>query len=153
MKLYLVRHGQAVSESVDAERPLSPKGQRDIQNIAQYLKQKSVDVYGIFHSPLKRAQQTAEIIRHILNPSVSLTVNNYLLPDDPVDRLEEELRTVNVDSMVVGHLPFLGHLTAALVGEEFNPNSFHFDTGTVVLLERNQSLKWKMIWHISPKTI
>ena len=37
MKLYLVRHGEAVSRSQDPERPLSQRGRSDVEGVATRL--------------------------------------------------------------------------------------------------------------------
>ena len=37
MKLYLMQHGDALQKDVDPDRPLSPRGRRDIEKIAAFL--------------------------------------------------------------------------------------------------------------------
>lgn len=43
MRLYLVQHGEAVSEEIDPARSLSEKGKTDISKIAKFLKEKKVN--------------------------------------------------------------------------------------------------------------
>jgi probable phosphoglycerate mutase len=59
--LYLVRHG----EQLDAEHgmpdgPLSPRGRRQAERIAERLS--GVPFTGAWHSPLRRAQETAQVL-------------------------------------------------------------------------------------------
>lgn len=66
--IYVTRHGSTPYNDKDLlqgaiDIPLSPKGEKQGERLAERLKEKSFDV--IFHSPLIRAKQTAEIVnRH-----------------------------------------------------------------------------------------
>ena len=62
MRLYVVRHGDAVSEKVDPARPLSEEGCGTVQSIASFLKESGVRVSRVFHSGKARAAQTAAIL-------------------------------------------------------------------------------------------
>ena len=74
MRLYLIRHGKAVSAGLatsDAERPLSPEGREATERVAKRLRGLGVEWGLILTSPLVRARQTAEILRGVgLAPSV-----------------------------------------------------------------------------------
>jgi len=48
MKVYLVQHGQSVSEDVDPARPLSEKGQKDMEKVARFLKGVNLKITIIF---------------------------------------------------------------------------------------------------------
>lgn len=63
--MYIIRHGQTVWNESDLfqgrlDSPLTKKGIQDAQKIADYLKDKQINI--IFTSPLGRAKQTAKII-------------------------------------------------------------------------------------------
>lgn len=63
--IYLVRHGATGYNDQDlfqgvSDQLLSEKGKLESQKLAQRLKAETIDI--IFHSPLTRARQTAEII-------------------------------------------------------------------------------------------
>ncbi len=64
MKIYVVRHGQSEDGALGlyqrADSPLSPKGIKEAELIAERLTKIPVEV--IYTSPLKRAWQTAETI-------------------------------------------------------------------------------------------
>lgn len=63
--IYLVRHGATDYNDQDLfqgvlDNSLSEKGKQESEKLAQRLKDETIDI--IFHSPLTRARQTAEII-------------------------------------------------------------------------------------------
>jgi broad specificity phosphatase PhoE len=63
--IYLVRHGATGYNDQDLfqgvlDNSLSEKGRQESEKLAQRLKDETIDI--IFHSPLARARQTAEII-------------------------------------------------------------------------------------------
>ena len=62
MKLYLVRHGEALSEHVARERPLSDKGKRDAAAMAAFLGRAGIRVAEVQHSGKARARETAELL-------------------------------------------------------------------------------------------
>ena len=55
MKLFLVRHGSAVAQRGDSERPLSHEGVQEVQRTAQYLKENASTVRKIYHLWTKTA--------------------------------------------------------------------------------------------------
>jgi phosphohistidine phosphatase len=63
--LYLIRHGLAVDRTpdlTDADRPLTPAGQQKTQRVAQRLVDLGIRGDRLLTSPLRRAQQTADIL-------------------------------------------------------------------------------------------
>ena len=65
MKLYLVRHADAVSEDIaggDDVRWLSARGREAARGLARLLREQRVELDAICHSPLPRAMQTAELL-------------------------------------------------------------------------------------------
>jgi phosphohistidine phosphatase len=148
MKVYLARHGEAVSSQVDAERPLSEQGRAGIRNVASYIKPLKISVEHIWHSGKLRAAQTAEIL------SDAMTVKNCsarkgLKPNDDVSIIAGELEAYNSDLMLVGHLPFLAYLASLLIADGDN---ISFDTGTIICFSRNNPGRWQIEWTISPRS-
>lgn len=150
MKLYLVRHGEAVSRSLDPERPLSERGRAEVRSVAARFAQAGVTASVLLHSGKKRAQETAEL----LGAAIALRSPMRRVADiDPLDSTEPFAREVEQwteDAVVVGHLPFMGSLAARLLAgdEEASPVEFH--TGTAVCLEREGAGSWKLAWVIHP---
>ena len=63
MKLYLVRHAHAVSDAEDPARPLSPRGREVALSMGRWLRgNAAVDIEEVWHSPLVRARETAELV-------------------------------------------------------------------------------------------
>lgn len=78
--ILLARHGATPYNDQDLlqgarDIPLSPKGMAQVERLAERLKEQAIDI--IFHSPLERAFQTAEVINrhhHVpMNPIPSFT--------------------------------------------------------------------------------
>lgn len=69
-RLYLLRHGIAVPHGTpgieDDDRPLTPKGEKRVRQVAYGLKHLGLDVQKIVSSPLPRAYRTAEIVARVL---------------------------------------------------------------------------------------
>ncbi len=148
MKLYLMQHGQALSESEDPQRALSQKGKEETQKIADSLKNKGLSPNSIWHSKKLRARQTAEII------SLAISCKNTrerddLNPDDPVAKFTSEIGMMNKDIMIVGHLPFLSKLASLFLtgSEDLRPVSFTYSG--ILCLERKE--KWQVAWFLTPE--
>lgn len=75
MIIYLVRHGQTEYNKLrriqgTQDHPLTEEGLEDAKKCAKALKDK--EIHGLFSSPLKRAQSTAEIIGEEIGLKVRL---------------------------------------------------------------------------------
>ncbi len=152
MKVYLVRHGEAVSEVVDPARPLSEKGRKEAGKVAAFLKQADISVEKVFHSGKKRAFETAGIIAEEL--STEIDQREGLMPGDDVSVcarwLEGLASSGGEDLMLVGHLPFMGYLVGMMVNGELNDGVVQFETATVVCLERAMEGKWVIRFVVEP---
>src|SRR5437588_7924009 len=65
MKLCFLRHGEADWPNwnkPDDERPLTERGKKEIQKVADFFKVLDISLDRIVTSPLPRAQQTAAIV-------------------------------------------------------------------------------------------
>lgn len=135
MKIYLVRHGEAVTPDINPEKPLSPQGRENIEKIARYLGSKSFPLNLILHSDKARARETAQIMAEHLAPEVKPEEYPGLGPNDPIGEGFVRVGVEDGDCMIVGHLPYLnkfvGHAIAGNEGLEL----INFQTGTTVCLE------------------
>jgi len=150
MKLYLVRHGEAVSEQSDFKRPLSPRGREEVKKVAGLVKDKALAVKAIYHSGKKRAEETAKIIQSVLNLQCPFLAKDSLSPNDPVDKIYQEIIKMTEDSLIVGHMPFLSRLTSKLVLGTEAKEIVGFKTGTMVALEKIGDKKWQVLFSVSP---
>jgi len=145
--LFLVRHGQAMPESRDSLRPLSPQGVKELEKLAKYLAEQNIQIDEVLHSNKLRARQTAEILSKHIGPSGGLREVGGLNPmDDPQPWIDE--LTVSKDKlMIVGHLPFMSRLASLLLTRRMNSSCIVFYPGTVAAF-RNSGSDWAVEWVI-----
>lgn len=155
MRLYLVRHGEAVREIENPERPLSEKGRSDLDKLAVFLARSGARIERILHSPKRRALETAALLGAVIGQGVALEqVARGLSPNDPVDILLEAVKNWSVDTMMVGHLPHIGRLASRLMVSDSQHLAIDFAPATVACLERNaEDGPWRLIWVICPEVI
>jgi len=150
MRLYLVRHGEAVSEEVNPERPLSQRGRLDVEKMGRFLRRAKLKVDLIWHSGKVRALETAQILGGALFVKDPPVTRQGLAPLDPIKLIENQLRKREEDLMIVGHLPFLGKLASSLVSGSSSPDLVTFQAGGVACLERLEGGSWRLEWILSP---
>lgn len=123
MNLYLLRHGLAVEPGTpgflqDAQRPLTPKGERKLEKIAAAMDNMSLSFDLALSSPHVRARQTAEKIVRRLKLKRGLEFSDALAPDGSFKKL---IAVVNhfepqpENLLLVGHEPSLSELISLLV--------------------------------------
>lgn len=109
MELILWRHAQALDTFPDDERKLTPKGRKDAETMAKWLKKRLPDNFSLWTSPLARSLETALFLGE---PEVT----SALLPHAPAEVFFRQIGWPAEDKTVVavGHQPFLG-LAGALI--------------------------------------
>ena len=152
MRLFLMRHGDAVDEHVNPDRPLSELGIVEVKKVAQFLKNAKMEFNAIYHSAKTRAKQSAELIKKILHTSFALQMKEYLSPNSPrEDILKDIARDVQERNvLIVGHLPFLSYLVSQLVTGDEHKSLLTMSTGTLVILEKNLEA-WSFVAMITPE--
>jgi phosphohistidine phosphatase len=153
MRLFLVRHGEAVSSDVDPARPLSEAGKAAVSRVGKHLKGLGIRVGEIRCSTKVRALQTAQIIAEEIAPGTAPAETQGLKPNDAVEPVAGELEGEQRDVMIVGHLPFLPALAARLLGESRTAEPIAFPTAGVVALVRNDQGSWSAEFRIWPEEI
>lgn len=151
MKLYLIQHGHALSSDEDPDRPLSSQGTSDVTAISAYLDNLNVRVDTIIHSGKTRAMQSAMIARILTDNEISFMTG--LDPNDQITSITSVLGSWDSDTMIIGHLPFLGKLAAFLVSEDESLPSFNFTPGTLLILESKSPGEWMVNSMIRPDSI
>lgn len=138
MKLLVVRHADAMSaadalrsNTDDFDRPLTPKGVRQIHEASERLARMVQAPKRIFHSPLLRAVQTAEVLGEAW-PGAELVLCDALIPPVVGARILEALGDSG-DTVLVGHEPELGKLAAWLMTGVAEP-LFSFEKGGAALI-------------------
>ncbi len=153
MKIFIMRHGEAVAESMDILRPLSDNGREEVAKTAHVMKQKGLIPSIIYHSKKLRARQTAEIIKGLLSAPVRLEEKPFLNPNDDVGAAVNNLiRDTNRDNiMIISHLPFIDHLTSFLVRGETGSSGIKFSEATVAVVHVSTIGKGEINEIISPR--
>ena len=150
MKVYLVRHGEAVSSQFDPQRPLSEQGFADIRKVASFIKPLEISVEHIWHSGKLRAAQTAEILAESVSVEKECSAHKNLGPNDDVTIIADELEAYDTDLMIVGHLPFVAYLTSQLIAGNETASVIAFDAGSIACLNRSNPGQWQVDWIITP---
>jgi phosphohistidine phosphatase len=157
MRLYLVRHGEALSEEEDPKRPLSEKGRGEVQRVASLLEDAGVLVGLVQHSGKLRAVETAAILSGPLSRDGTITHRSGLKPNDPVEPLAQQLCSMSdTDSrgglMLVGHLPFMERLASQLLCDDPESGMVRFPEGGVLCLE-GAGKEWTTEWFVIPDVV
>jgi len=156
VKLYLVRHAEAIERSgttPDASRHLTTKGRLAFRKIARRVRKAGITPAVIFTSPLLRAVQTAEILAERLKHEGQVVVARELSPGFDLQDLHSLLKRAGSpgEAAFVGHEPDLGLLAAALLAI---PESFRLRKGAVLALEADGSARKgtaKFLWRMEEK--
>ena len=158
--LYIVRHGIAVEPGTpgiaDDERPLTPKGEKRMRQIARGLRKLDLKLDRIITSPLPRAARrprsspTHWMLAHVLETSNVLqtgssaaTVQRWLR-----ERPEERL-------MIVGHNPTLSDLVSLLVLGSTQPRICDLKKGGIAALTHAVAAKdlYDVTWLATPRLV
>lgn len=142
-----MRHGEAVDEAVDRRRPLSEQGRKEVADVAAQLRNIGMAPDRIFHSHKTRAAQTAEILHDGLDAVDGTESIDGLSPGDPPDPVVARLSGCEGNVIIVGHLPSLEHIAAALLGDD--PPRHTFPTAGALLIER-QPRSWRIVGRYAP---
>ncbi len=76
-----------------------------------------------------------------------------LAPNDSVEVAADLIAGWSEDTMVVGHLPFMGRLVSHLVAGSEEANVAAFQPGAVVCLERADGDGWALAWMVRPELL
>jgi len=153
MPLYLVQHAAALPKDQDPERPLAPEGRQAAEKVGAFLAARDIRPQRIEHSGKLRARQTAEIMAAHIQPPEGVHEAESLTPLDDVDETIDRLGDGSQDVMLVGHLPHLSRLAAALVTDTEEPPVARFRMGGVLCLEpgEGEDDTWVVAWMIVPE--
>jgi phosphohistidine phosphatase len=153
VRLYLVRHGEAVPQNVHPERPLTAAGRASVARTAEFLDRAGLRVDSIVHSTKARARETAELLAERLGSGAPIQEHQGLAPLDPVEPIAAEAERWTSDRMLVGHLPFMERLTARLLTGDADREGFAFAAGSVACLQRRGAGEWILVWMIPPELL
>jgi phosphohistidine phosphatase len=151
MFLYLLQHGEAVPETVDPNRPLSPHGREDVERLGDFLAGAGIGVSQVLHSGKLRAKASADILAARLGGSAVIEEQTRILPGDSPEWLADVAGTWKENVLVVGHQPFMGRFVSRLVLGKESPVVVDFSPGTMVCLaRRGVTGAWFIAWMLTP---
>ena len=145
--IFLMRHADAVSDEENPARPLSRKGREQVARVCTALaKVAAFRPAEIWHSPLARSLETAELLAKGLGISAPLLLVSGISPDDDPLRIFAVLEAAEGEVAVVGHEPHLGVLASLMVHGPDRPGIFYpFPKAAVMALTR-EGKRWKPEW-------
>jgi phosphohistidine phosphatase len=150
MKLYCMRHGQALDAAVDAERALSEVGSDQVRRLATHLAEAHINFSHVLCSSKLRTKQTAQIMSEIISPALKVTSSASLSNNAECSDLLQEITCWNDDTLLVGHLPMIEDLVNLLLMREVGRCAINFVPATIVCLEKRQLSDWALSWVINP---
>ncbi len=161
MRLYLLRHAEAEDTAPDESRKLTAKGEKSIRKLCQTLKRNEFDgVEKLFHSPLTRAVQTAELFKENLELSQPLLERSGLRPGDNPFTWLKELAEAETDKMLIGHNPHLSILADGLMRQSREGGLITFKKAGLLCLRRqcppSHALpfgEWTLEWFLTPRIL
>ncbi len=127
MKLFLMRHGEASFDAAtDRQRPLTPLGVTQTQQMAAHLARQLTQLDLVFVSPYLRAQQSWQACEALLPEPERVHYLDELVPDaSPTlanDLLLAHMTLVRAQTgLVIAHMPLLGYLVSELVPGQTPP--------------------------------
>lgn len=125
MRIYLVRHGDAVPEEdagSDRDRWLSPRGREAARVLGRLLREHPIAIDSIMCSPLPRAVQTAELLAATLDFLGPIVSRRCLEPSAQPRVAAAEVMAAGLSVLVVGHEPSISALGAYLLGAPSFPS-------------------------------
>ncbi len=146
MNLYLVHHGDAVGPNVDARRPLSAIGRRQVDQLSAEAALRGVCPAVVWHSGKLRARQTAEAFWRSCNALADFEATRDLQPEDQPSRMWNRLKGETRDVLIAGHFPHLPKLLAMLLGSTGSGPGF--PPHGVVALASGAEGGWREEWRM-----
>ena len=153
MEIFIIRHAHAVDEAEDPARPLSKRGRKQVRRLARFFKKNdALPLPEVWHSPLARSKETAELLVKRLCAKAKLTQIDGIEGDDDLAIVAGRLKTRRTPVAIVGHEPHLSALLSLLVAGTPEPPKFVLKKSAVVALERTNG-NYAVRWQVSPELI
>ena len=152
MRLYRVRHCDAVHPTEHPDRPLSVHGRQQAARLRDWLDATDVRVDEVLHSGVLRAKQTAETLAAAVRPARGVRMVPGLRPGDPARDAADTLRCGDESRLVVTHLPIVAHIASLLLAGSEHGEPLSFATGTIAALV-GEGDHWSLDWLMRPELL
>ncbi len=147
MQIFLVRHAEAVDETLalrDPHRHLTDRGRAQARALGDRLRWHDCHPTHVWSSPLVRAVQTAELVASVIDPDLRVEVLPSLAPDGVAREVVAAVQALPGEAhvLLVGHEPALSGVGALLIGTRElevlgKAHAARIDDGT---------LRWRFAW-------
>jgi phosphohistidine phosphatase len=153
VQLFLVRHAEAVEETLslrDPYRHLTAQGRKQARALGDRLRWHDCVPTRIWSSPLVRAVQTAELVATGLASEVEVEVVVDLAPDGNARDLHAALRALPADAavMLVGHEPSMSAIGTLIIASNFDA----LDKAQAARIV-DGTLRWRFAWDADAPTV
>ena len=145
MTHHLIRHAQASYDEDDRVRALSARGRVQVERLCALLGP-SFRPEEVWHSPLVRARETAELLVRGLGLGPVFRVRPELEPDSDPGPVAALLDAADRPILVVGHEPNLSVLASMMVRGSPPPGSLGFAKAGTMALRRGEGGRWAAEW-------
>lgn len=161
MDLFILRHGEAGKRSGsrgnDSNRPLTTTGEKEITDIADSFKKIGIDFDAILTSPLKRAQQTADLVARQFKAQKKMRQVKELSPEGSKSDLYRLLSSFKEETslLIVGHSPYLSEMISEVVTDGKYGRIDIKKGGVARIRVTNSTPKFKgeLRWLITPRLL
>jgi phosphohistidine phosphatase len=129
MNLFILRHASAGSPranpTLDLKRPIDKDGKTQCLQLAHVLNALKLNFDLVVSSPLKRAQQTAQLVATETGYEQKILISNALAPAATFAQFQRLVRdsSTSENVLVVGHNPNLTQFLSQLLGVGSTDNS------------------------------
>ena len=153
MKLYFLRHADALDGADDAARPLSPHGRKEALELGRFLKRAGIEFEAAYSSPLVRAKETAEIVLDVCG-SAKLDLTAALLNETSDAVFDKWLKGIPDAKHVclVGHMPSLAQRVRDLLGITAT-DALRLPKGALACLETENRRTAALKFFVTPKLL
>lgn len=156
MRLYFMRHADALDGEDDAARPLSPRGREQSEMMAKFLARARINFTGGFASPLVRAHQTAETALRAMGvaASVKLQIADALTNDTPEAAWNRWLHGLPEHDhvLLVGHAPSLPERVRALLAISHSA-AFDMPKGAIACIDTQDRNSGQLKFFVTPRLL
>lgn len=160
MRVVLVRHAVAGDRNAfartgapDSERPVTPKGKKQMRRGARGLRRLVPDIDRLATSPYRRAMQTARVVSRAYDDLEPLVLDR-LIPDVEPAHVARWLRAQRgADTIaLVGHEPQLSQLAALLVTAAGAP-ILTLEKGAACAIDLAASRTGTLVWLLTAQQL
>ena len=135
-------------KEIQADRPLSEQGIRDIRILALHMQNMDVQLGNVFHSGKLRAEQSASLVVEKVSPQVQPVQTEGLNPGDDPTVIIEDIEQMDTNILLVSHMPFVSRLCSTLLTGNADAE-FASTPGTIFCLEKTDG-KWRLAYMLRP---